>query len=43
MAFAALSALRTTNTRAEEPEDPEEARDRAGVGHVERLLVSAES
>jgi hypothetical protein len=37
IAFAALFALRTTNTRAEEPEDPEEARDRAGAGHVERL------
>src|SRR4051794_19003075 len=30
LAFAALFALRTTNTRGEEPEDPEEARDRAG-------------
>jgi hypothetical protein len=37
LAFAALFALRTTNTRGEEPEDPEEARDRAGAGHVERL------
>lgn len=37
LAFAALFVLRTTNTRGEEPEDPEEARDRAGAGHVERL------
>ena len=37
LAFAALFALRTTNTRGEEPEDPEEARDRAGAGRVERL------
>ena len=37
LAFAALFALRTTNTRGEEPEDSEEARDRAGAGHVERL------
>jgi len=36
LAFAALFALGTTNTRGEEPEDPEEARDRAGAGHVER-------
>jgi site-specific recombinase XerD len=31
------SSLRATDTRGEEPEDPEEARDRAGAGHVERL------
>ena len=37
LAFAALFALGTTNGRGEEPEDPEEARDRAGAGHVERL------
>ena len=37
LAFAALFVLRTTHTRGEEPEDPEEARDRAGAGHVERL------
>jgi len=37
IAFAALFALRTINTLGEEPEGPQEARDRAGAGHVERL------
>jgi hypothetical protein len=36
LAFAALFALRTTNTRGEEPEGPQAARDRAGARHVER-------